>query len=103
MYYSNILILKFYSNLTFIHIFILYFLKISFTSSNINKYINRNTMAVVRFGVSLQEEQLEALDNYVRDSRFANRSRAFRQLISKNLVENKWQHILTYLNTKRHK
>ncbi|NQU80704.1 MAG: nickel-responsive transcriptional regulator NikR [Bacteroidetes bacterium] len=49
-------------------------------------------MAVVRFGVSLQEDQLEALDNYVRDSQFANRSQAFRQLISKNLVENKWQH-----------
>ena len=49
-------------------------------------------MAVVRFGVSLQEDQLEALDNYVRDSQFTNRSQAFRQLISKNLVENKWQH-----------
>jgi len=49
-------------------------------------------MAVVRFGVSLQEDQLEALDNYVRDSQFANRSQAFRQLVSKNLVENKWQH-----------
>jgi len=89
--------------LMFIHIFILYFFKITFTLLNINKYINRNTMAVVRFGVSLQEDQLEALDNYVRDSRFSNRSQAFRQLISKNLVENKWQHILTYLNTKRHK
>ena len=48
-------------------------------------------MAVSRFGVSLDEELLEALDRYVEDNAFANRSRAIRHLIEKNLVEEKWK------------
>lgn len=48
-------------------------------------------MSVARFGVSLEQELLEALDKYVDDNHFANRSQAIRQLINKNLVEKKWQ------------
>ena len=48
-------------------------------------------MAVTRFGVSLEGELLEALDNYVVENNFPNRSQAIRQLIERNLVEKKWQ------------
>ncbi|MFH1005128.1 MAG: nickel-responsive transcriptional regulator NikR [Bacteroidota bacterium] len=48
-------------------------------------------MSVTRFGVSLEEKLLVALDQYVKGSQFANRSQAIRQLIAKNLVKNKWQ------------
>lgn len=48
-------------------------------------------MSVVRFGVSLEQELMDALDNYVSENHFANRSQAIRQLISKNIVEKKWQ------------
>lgn len=48
-------------------------------------------MAVARFGVSLEEDLLHALDEYVEENRFANRSQAIRHLIEKNLVEEKWK------------
>jgi CopG family transcriptional regulator, nickel-responsive regulator len=48
-------------------------------------------LAVVRFGVSLEHGLMEALDKYVADNRFTNRSQAIRQLINNNLVEKKWQ------------
>ena len=48
-------------------------------------------MAVSRFGVSLEAELLEALDSYVVENNFPNRSRAIRHLIERNLVEKKWQ------------
>jgi len=48
-------------------------------------------MSVTRFGVSLDEELLKALDEYVADNLFANRSQAIRHLIEKNLVEKKWK------------
>ena len=48
-------------------------------------------MAVSRFGVSLDEELLKALDNYVAENEFANRSQAIRHLIEKNMVEEKWK------------
>jgi CopG family nickel-responsive transcriptional regulator len=48
-------------------------------------------MSVTRFGVSLDEELLNALDEYVEDNRFANRSQAIRHLIEKNLTEEKWK------------
>lgn len=48
-------------------------------------------MAVSRFGVSLEEELLRALDQYVTDNIFANRSQAIRYLIEKDLVEHKWK------------
>ncbi len=50
-----------------------------------------NTMAVSRFGVSLEEELLVALDKYVEENNFSNRSQAIRFLIEKNLVEQKWK------------
>ena len=48
-------------------------------------------MGVSRFGVSLDEELLIALDQYVTDNNFPNRSQAIRYLIEKNLVEQKWK------------
>ena len=48
-------------------------------------------MAVTRFGVSLESELLEALDSYVVENNFPNRSQAIRQLVERNLVERKWQ------------
>lgn len=49
------------------------------------------TMAVSRFGVSLDENLLHALDEYVEDNGFPNRSQAIRHLIEKNLAEEKWK------------
>ncbi len=48
-------------------------------------------MSVTRFGVSLDEELLSALDEYVDENLFSNRSQAIRHLIEKNLVEQKWK------------
>lgn len=48
-------------------------------------------MAIARFGVSLEEGVLEALDNFVIENSLPNRSQAIRTLIEKNLVEIKWQ------------
>ena len=48
-------------------------------------------MSVTRFGISIEQALLEALDEYVVENQFSNRSQAIRQLISKNLVEKKWQ------------
>jgi len=48
-------------------------------------------MAIKRFGVSLEDDLLEHLDNYVNDNGFANRSQAIRFLIKKNVAEQKWQ------------
>ena len=48
-------------------------------------------MALKRFGVSLDEDILTALDEYVSTSGFSNLSQAFRLLIEKNIAEQKWQ------------
>lgn len=48
-------------------------------------------MSVARFGVSLENELLEALDAYVLENKFPNRSQAIRHLIEKNIVESKWK------------
>ena len=48
-------------------------------------------MTVSRFGVSLEEDLLKALDIYVSENSFSNRSQAIRFLIEKNLVEKKWK------------
>ncbi|MEN8158069.1 MAG: nickel-responsive transcriptional regulator NikR [Bacteroidota bacterium] len=48
-------------------------------------------MSVVRFGVSFEKEVLDALDEYVMENRFSNRSRALRQLVNRHIVEKKWQ------------
>ena len=66
-------------------------------------------MSVSRFGVSLENDLLEALDDYVKANNFPNRSQAIRQLIERNIVEKKWQCnnivagaiILIYNNQKR--
>jgi CopG family nickel-responsive transcriptional regulator len=47
-------------------------------------------MTVKRFGVSLEDDLLEDLDQYVRENNFPNRSQAIRSLIEKNIVEKKW-------------
>ncbi len=47
-------------------------------------------MALKRFGVSLEEEVSDALDQYVKDNGFPNRSQAIRFLIEKNVAEKKW-------------
>jgi len=48
-------------------------------------------MALARFGVSLDEELLRALDGFVIENSLPNRSQAIRHLVEKNLVEKKWQ------------
>lgn len=48
-------------------------------------------MAVVRFGVSLEEDLLKALDKYTEENLYKNRSQAIRHLVSNNLVKEKWQ------------
>lgn len=48
-------------------------------------------MALKRFGVSLEDSLLDALDSYVAENGFANRSQAIRFLVEKNVAENKWQ------------
>ena len=48
-------------------------------------------MSLVRFGVSLEKELLEALDNYASENHFTNRSQAIRHLINNNIVTSKWQ------------
>lgn len=48
-------------------------------------------MALARFGVSLDEELLKALDGFVKENNLPNRSQAIRHLVEKNLVEKKWQ------------
>ncbi len=48
-------------------------------------------MSVSRFGVSLDEKLLKALDEYVSENAFSNRSQAIRHLIEKYRVEEKWK------------
>lgn len=48
-------------------------------------------MSLARFGVSLDENILKALDAYVVENNFHNRSQVIRHLIEKNIVEKKWQ------------
>jgi CopG family nickel-responsive transcriptional regulator len=47
-------------------------------------------MALKRFGVSLEEDLLDALDQYVAENGYANRSQAIRFLVEKNVAEKKW-------------
>jgi CopG family nickel-responsive transcriptional regulator len=48
-------------------------------------------MSVCRFGVSLEEDILKALDTYAKENNYPNRSQALRMLIQNNVVEKKWQ------------
>jgi CopG family nickel-responsive transcriptional regulator len=47
-------------------------------------------MSVVRFGVSFEKEVLDALDEYVFENKYSNRSQALRQLVNRHIVEKKW-------------
>jgi CopG family nickel-responsive transcriptional regulator len=47
-------------------------------------------MPLARFGVSLDEEILKALDGFVIENNLPNRSQAIRHLVEKELVEKKW-------------
>ena len=47
-------------------------------------------MAVKRFGVSLEDDLLTALDHFVKTQQFPNRSQAIRHLIKENLVKEDW-------------
>ena len=47
---------------------------------------------VKRFGVSLEEDLLKELDNFVKTHKFPNRSQVVRFLIRNNIVQQKWQH-----------
>ena len=47
-------------------------------------------MSVVRFGVSFEKAVLEALDEWVQENKFANRSQALRHLVNRHIVEKKW-------------
>ena len=48
-------------------------------------------MPISRFGVSLDEDVLKALDSYVIENNFSNRSQAIRHLVEENIVVKKWQ------------
>jgi len=48
-------------------------------------------MTVIRFGVSLEKETLEKLDNYQSDNKLPNRSQAIRHIVENNVVERKWK------------
>lgn len=48
-------------------------------------------MPVSRFGVSLESDLLEALDEYVKLNMYPNRSQAIRHLIQNHLVDKKWK------------
>jgi CopG family nickel-responsive transcriptional regulator len=47
-------------------------------------------MSLKRFGVSLEDHLLDALDEYAENNGFANRSQAIRFLVEKNVAEQKW-------------
>ena len=47
-------------------------------------------MSLARFGVSLNEDLLKALDDFVIENNLPNRSQAIRHLVEKNLAEKKW-------------
>ena len=48
-------------------------------------------MSVARFGISIEQPLLEALDEYVKENLITNRSQDNRKLISKNIFEKKSQ------------
>ena len=48
-------------------------------------------MSVVRFGVSLEKEIMNELDDYISVNNFPNRSQAIRSLIESYAVDQKWQ------------
>lgn len=47
-------------------------------------------MPLARFGVSLDQDLLKALDDFVIENSFPNRSQAIRHLVEQNLADKKW-------------
>jgi CopG family nickel-responsive transcriptional regulator len=47
-------------------------------------------MPLARFGVSLEKDLLKALDGFVIENSFPNRSQAIKHLVEQNLAEKKW-------------
>ena len=54
-------------------------------------FLNHVTMPLKRFGVSLEEEYLDILDDMVRKQKFPNRSQAIRHLISLSKEKDDWE------------
>lgn len=48
-------------------------------------------MELKRFGVSLEEDLLNSLDQFVSERQFPNRSQAIRHLVKKNIIREKWE------------
>ncbi|HTR44712.1 MAG TPA: nickel-responsive transcriptional regulator NikR [Thermodesulfovibrionales bacterium] len=48
-------------------------------------------MAVIRFGISLENSLLERFDNLIRRKSYSNRSEAIRDLIRDTLVSEEWE------------
>ena len=48
-------------------------------------------MSISRFGVSLDEDVFKALDSYVIENNFANRSQAIRHIVEETVVLKKWR------------
>lgn len=48
-------------------------------------------MSVKRFGVSIENETLEKLDDFVKENKFPNRSQAIRHIIENTEVDKKWR------------
>lgn len=47
-------------------------------------------MSIKRFGVSLESDVLETLDDFVEKNKFPNRSRAIRHMVINSHVKEKW-------------
>jgi len=58
-----------------------------FTAEN----LENNTMAVTRFGISLEEILLKGFDDLIRKKGYSNRSEAIRDLIRDALVMEEWE------------
>jgi CopG family nickel-responsive transcriptional regulator len=53
--------------------------------------LENNTMAVTRFGISLDEILLKGFDDLIRKKGYSNRSEAIRDLIRDALVKEEWE------------
>jgi CopG family nickel-responsive transcriptional regulator len=53
--------------------------------------LGNNTMAVTRFGISLDEILLKGFDDLIRKKGYSNRSEAIRDLIRDALVKEEWE------------
>lgn len=48
-------------------------------------------MKIKRFGVSVEDDLLQALDDFAMKNKFPNRSQVIRHLIRKNLITQRWE------------